>query len=291
MQGNQNAMPQKMSLGAVPKEGPLVVPNFVDFTAFTTYQLDLTYQQQGGRISMIQTLYVDNSNATVPLFITVATSGQTIKIPANSQAYVPLTVTNKLAVSLTSSANLVIPVFVINVAMNATIWSTNNPPATNGSGQLLVSDPALEAGVVSGYFQSEQFVVASGGTIIPQFEGTKAITGALAVTTAVTLFTGAPGFMLTNLQVFASPNAILGAAGIITVTASESTVGNIAQGEAFLPTAVPTGLTPQVQLLNWNGRYSSKASTSSLQLTLSTVPTGGTVYYNATYALTTFVGG
>jgi hypothetical protein len=291
MQGNQFAMPYKMSMGAVPKEGPLIVPSFVDFTAQTTYILDLTYVQQKAYLSMVQTIYVDNSLSTVPLYIIVATSNQTFKVPANSQAYIPIGMTNKLAVTLNSASGLVIPVFLLNVAMNPFVWSTNNPPSTNTSGALIVSDPVLEAGVVSGYYQSEQFEEASGGALMPQVAGTKMVTGTLSGTTANTIFTGSPGFQLTGLQVFLTPNSVLGTAGLITVTAAESTVGNIAQGSVFVPTTAVTGLTAAPAFLNFNSKYTSKASASNLTLTASAEPTTGSIYYNAFYALVPFVGG
>jgi hypothetical protein len=291
MQGNQFSMPQKASLGVSPKEGPVTIPLNIDFTAQSSYQFDATYIQQKGYVSLLQSIYVDNSLANVPFIMQVATTNQIVKVPAYSEAYIPLPITNKLALNFSSGSGLVIPVQLMNIAINATVWSVNNPPSTNGSGALIVSDAALEAGVVSGYYQSLQFEEASGNAIMPQVAGTKLITGVLSTATATTLFTGAPGFQLTNLQVFASPNAILAAAGPITVTASESGVGNIAQGLAFLPTTAPTGLTGAVPIINIATKYTSKGSASNLQLTLSAVPTGGEVYYNAAYALTAFVGG
>lgn len=291
MQGNQFLSAMKASLGAAPAEGPMVVPVPIDFTAQTSYILDITYIQQQARISMLQTLYIDNSANTQPLYLILSTTNQTVKIPANSEAYMPLVFSNKLAVTLATTGALVVYVAALNVAMNAAVWSTNNPPTTNGSGATIVSDPALEAGVASGYYQAQQFELASGGMIIPQVAGTRAVTGTLTTTAATTIFTGSPGFQLTNLQVFVSPNATLGTAGDITVTAAESTVGNIAQGAAFLATTAVTGLTAATPIINMTFEYTSKASATNLTLTLSAVPTAGTVYYNATYALTTFIGG
>lgn len=292
MQGSQFANPQKNSLGAAPAEGPMVVPVFVDFTAVTSYKLDLTYIQQQGRLSMIQTIYVDNSLNAQPITIITDTVNQSVRIPAYCQAYIPLAVTNKMAITLNSTGAVVVPVHVLNVAMNAAVWvAGQNPPVVSPTGAITVTDTILESGVVGGYYQAEQFEMASGGVLMPQAAGTKLITGVLSATTAATLFTGAPGFQLTNLQVFASPDAILGAAAKITVTAAESTVGNIAQGAAFLPTVAPTGLTGAIPIINIAPKYTSKVTGTNLTLTLSAVPTGGNVYYNAAYSLLPFIGG
>lgn len=291
MQGNQFAVPYKASLGVAPKEGPMTIPLNIDFTAQSTYQFDATYVQQKAFLSMLQSIYVDNSLAGTPFVMQIATTNQIVRIPAFSEAYIPLPFTNKLALNFSSGSGLVIPIQLMNVAMNAFVWSVNNPPSTNGGGALIVTDPALEAGVVSGYYQSQEFSLVSGGAITGNVRGTKSITGTLASTAATTIFTGAPGFVLKNLQVFASPNVTLGAGADITVTASESGVGNIAQGAVFIPTTVVTGLTAAQPIINKAFDYTSKAGASNFQLTLSAVPTAGTIYYNADYALQTFVGG
>jgi hypothetical protein len=292
MQGGQFAAPQQVMLGAVPKEGPLAVPYTLDFTTQTQYLADLTAQQQQAKISMVQTIYVDNSLASVPLICVMSNSNQIIRVAPFSQAYIPVVLTNKLAIAFSSTSGLVIPAMLMNIAMNAYQWQSNGAPSYNGSGALLVSDPALEAAVVSGYIQSREFYTAGDGSIVANYAGTKTIQGLLTTTAAATLITGAPGWMLKTLTVAAMPNTTLAAAGILTATLAESGGSTIAVGDVFAPTAVPTGLTARQLMINLdNVNISSKIGTSNLTLQLSAATVTGGVRYNATFAQTAFVGG
>lgn len=292
MQGSQFANPTQVGLGATPKEGPMAIPFAIDFTAQTQYVADLTYIQQAARISMIQTVFVDNSLSTVPLTIFCATTQQLIKIAPGNQAYVSVVLSNKLSLTFSSTSGLVIPCIALNIAMNTYQWASTGTGSFTPGGALIVTDPALEAGVIGGYYQAREFNTAGdGATIIPVFSGTHTAQGTLTTTAAATLITGAPGWMLKTLKVRARPNTILGAAGLITATLAESGGATIATGSVFVGTAVPTGFTPAAAMIDLDGvSITSKVNTSNLTLTLSVAPTGGGIDYYATFAQTTIVG-
>jgi hypothetical protein len=292
MQGSQFANPQQVGLGATPKEGPMAIPFAIDFTVNQTYTMDLTAIQQLARISIIQTLYVDNSLSTVPLTVLCATTQQKLTVAPGSQAYISVVLSNKLALTILSTSGLVIPVIALNIAMNTYQWQSGAPAFNPTTGALIVSDPILEAAVAGSYFQTREYQTAGDGSIIAVYAGTKAVTGLVTTTAAATILTGAPGWILTSINVAALPNSTLAAAGELTATLAESGGSTIAVGDVFLPTAAPTGLTGKVTMINMESvNITSKIATSNLTLTLSAAPATGGVRYYATYAPTNFVGG
>lgn len=293
-QGSQFANAQQASLGATPKEGPLAVPFNIDFTAQQQYVFDLTAIQQQAKLSMVQTIYVDNSLSSTPISLVMANSYQRITIPPFSQAYVPVVLTNKIAVTFQSASGLVIPIIALNIAMNATVWSTSGSPSFDPTtGALMVSDPILEAVTNGQFLRAQGFTTYGDGTVEPEFTGSKAASGLILTAAAVTLFTGIPGWILKSLSVRARPNTTIAAAGIVTLSLAESGGGNvIAVGSVFVPTAVPTGLTGSLPVIDLQSvSITSKVTTSNLTLTASAAVLTGGFDWTVTYAQTAFVGG
>lgn len=134
----------------IPKEGPKAIPITFDFSAANAYGADFTIAQQTGVISVIQCLYVDNSNNPDELVISNQALGQAIKIPAYTQGYYPVLSPNSPKFTLASAGGVPVTVFFINVPLPAISWSTSGNFEFNASGDLLVSDPALEALIVGG---------------------------------------------------------------------------------------------------------------------------------------------
>ena len=111
----------------IPAEGPKAVPINLDFTSGTgepSYTLDLNNFQTQGFISMVQTLFIDNSAGTQPIIVTVtAARGQILQAPPGSQGYYPILSPNpaqlQFACSDTSNKAQVI---LINVGIAPGVW-------------------------------------------------------------------------------------------------------------------------------------------------------------------------
>jgi hypothetical protein len=118
----QVSLPQNQQ---VPNEGPKAIPLLLNFVTVASYSLDLTYIQESGQISMVQTLFIDASTATADLVVTVNGTNQKIVAAAGTQGYYPVLCPNppKFAFVNTSGAD-VIPVFLINAPISGVVWST-----------------------------------------------------------------------------------------------------------------------------------------------------------------------
>lgn len=109
----------------VPDEGPKAIPVLLDFTgAVDTYILDIELLQNQGRMSMVQTLFIDLSQSANPLTVTI-NGGQTIIAKARTQGYYTILAANPFKATFQSLAGgVVIPVQLINSAIPGVVWST-----------------------------------------------------------------------------------------------------------------------------------------------------------------------
>jgi hypothetical protein len=116
--------------GAVPQEGPKVIPYPLVFLSNSSQEIDLTNYHQLGKFSGIQTVFIDNSANAVPFQLVMYATNEKIICPANSQGYFPilLTSTLRLTASMTVAGN--INLFILNFAIAAAVWSSVGIPAT-----------------------------------------------------------------------------------------------------------------------------------------------------------------
>lgn len=133
---------------AVPKEGPKAIPLRLDFTAVETILVDLTQQQQAAKISFLQGAFIDNSQNLSSFSIRAGQSQQTITIPPQSQAFVPLLLPNPPQFLCSSLGSAIVTIVVLNIPMDIAVWSVNGE-AEVLNGMLQVQDAALEA-LISG---------------------------------------------------------------------------------------------------------------------------------------------
>jgi hypothetical protein len=292
--GTYNA--NQVMLGAVPKEGPKSVAWNVDFTAQTLYQFDLTAIQFNTGLSMIQTLYVDNSKSSVPLFVTCSTTNQTIGVPPQSYAYIPLVLTNKVAVTLQSTSGQVIPVQALNIAMNAAVWSVNGAPVVT-NGLLQVQDSILESAVSSGKFNVTPLQLTGDGvTYAPVMLDTRMVSVNIAATSTTTIFSAGAGvgWAVKSIDILLSPDAVQGTAGENAVNLFENATKIASTGIFVAPAAAPTFATavgPLQLLRKENINLTSKVAGSTFGASLNGTLTAGAVTINVTYAISPFIGG
>jgi hypothetical protein len=109
----------------VPDEGPKAIPLLLDFTQAGEYDVDLTTQQQQGRISMVQSIYIDLSVSSNDVEVTMPISGQLIHAKAGTQGYYPVLCPNPPRLNFTSSTSgaSVVPVFLMNTPILGIVWA------------------------------------------------------------------------------------------------------------------------------------------------------------------------
>lgn len=134
----------------MPEEGPKLIPLVLDFTQNDTYTLDLSNLMQRGFISMIQTIYADNTDNGGELVILVNTSQQRIIVPAGAEAYLPILVPNPARMSFTSPGAPSITVQLLNFPIAPEVWSaaamvrTLSWTATSTNPDTLVADSVFD---------------------------------------------------------------------------------------------------------------------------------------------------
>lgn len=108
----------------LPAEGSLCIPVRLDFTNTPEWDLDLLNFFEQGRISLIQTAFVDNSNNSNPFTITCQASGMSLVVPPNSQGFFPLLVPNPPRFAFTTlQGSGVVTVQLLNTMIPGPIWS------------------------------------------------------------------------------------------------------------------------------------------------------------------------
>jgi hypothetical protein len=104
--------------------GPRSVPFVLQFGTITSQLLDFTNQIQQGFLNGIQFVYCDNSASTTWTTITTGNGQQTVRIPARSGAYLPLSVPNPAQIQVTNLGSATINVVFFNYPMPACVWNT-----------------------------------------------------------------------------------------------------------------------------------------------------------------------
>jgi hypothetical protein len=122
---------------------PKAVPITLDVSNSKLAIIDLTQLIQQGRIDGVQTVFVDNTTNSEPFSLQVQGLAQTLIVPPQAQAYLPILArvpTQIICYSLNSSASAV-PLVLLNVPMPAAVWFPFSDSAFkfDGSGNLLVA--------------------------------------------------------------------------------------------------------------------------------------------------------
>lgn len=105
---------------------PQVVPQYLDFTALSEIDVDLSQLVDNGTIDFISGVYVNNEFNSIRLYIQVYGSNQHITIPPYSQAYLPLLCPNapKFRVYSDSVPGLIIETMFHNIPLLPIVYQT-----------------------------------------------------------------------------------------------------------------------------------------------------------------------
>ena len=146
-----NPQPFSVNTGDTPVEGRMTVPFILDFSEAASIKIELTaITQMQNRISVVQTVFVDNSANESSVSFAMQNTGQVLIVPPNAQAYLPMVITNQVTIIAASAGGVLGPLQLLNFGVAPTVWSV-----VSGSGVTQqVADAILDATVVGGAVQT-----------------------------------------------------------------------------------------------------------------------------------------
>lgn len=122
---SQNLANLELDVQYVPQEGPKAIPVLLDFTQANNYDLDLQLIGQQGRISMVQTLFVDMSASDIAMTVSVNGSLQQIVCKGRTQGYYQVLCPTPVKLSFSCAGGPAgVKVYLVNVAIPGAVWPT-----------------------------------------------------------------------------------------------------------------------------------------------------------------------
>jgi hypothetical protein len=106
----------------IPPEGPKAIPQTLDFISANTVLVDFTLAFSQGRITAIQTLWLDNSANDQPVQITVEGTQQIITFPAGAQGTIPIIAANRPKFTCVTNGDVALQSVWLNVPMPQALW-------------------------------------------------------------------------------------------------------------------------------------------------------------------------
>ena len=113
----------------MPKEGPKSVNLALDFSTQTSITVDFTLATMQTVISVVQSLWCDNSQSAAEIDFEIENTGQVIRVPAGSMATLPVIAASKPKILVTSASGLIIPVLFLNVPLPSAVWALTGSSA------------------------------------------------------------------------------------------------------------------------------------------------------------------
>jgi hypothetical protein len=108
----------------VPREGPRCCKIDVPFTVDDhEFDIDFLLTQAQNFMSLIMSVFVDNSQNASPVTLLSSILLQSLSVPANAQAYLPLLAPKNVRVSVASPGAVTVPMRFFNVPLPASVWS------------------------------------------------------------------------------------------------------------------------------------------------------------------------
>jgi len=138
--------------GPTPHEGPRALAVNCPFTSeIAEFNIDLTLSQTQAYISVIQGVFVDNSdNADVVSITANGATNQTIDFPAGAQGYIPILATKPTSFNVSSAGAVTVPLIFLNVSVPAIIWGESSGGGGGGGGIIQIKNPGSQPAVASG---------------------------------------------------------------------------------------------------------------------------------------------
>jgi hypothetical protein len=117
----------------IPSEGTKAIPMLLDFTLANQFTLDLTNIQQRGFLSMVQSLYIDNSTSDIPLQIFINGSQMVVVAKGRTQGWYTVMCPNPVKFAFScpggpgfdvTTGRYGIRVYFCNVPIPGVVWPT-----------------------------------------------------------------------------------------------------------------------------------------------------------------------
>lgn len=238
----------------VPKEGPRAIPLLLNFGLTTQFTLNLQNVISRGFISMVQALWIDNSQNSEQIQINFPNTQQTIRLEAGEQGYVNCLCPNPAQLSFSSiSGDNGIVIHLLNYPVTNAVWQTT--PSAN---------------------TVNQNVTYSAGILGPALVANETLADS-ATDTVSDVVTGAPGYYVAGISVQLTSDATLTAGTDLQITLTDSSSGAV----AVLNLSPGSGLFGAILGFFWN----NKVSDSTLTITFSTSLSAGNLFYTLNYGI------
>jgi hypothetical protein len=110
--------------GLVPRFGPKVLMDTLDFASDSSIDISTAEEQKSGAIEFIQSLWIDNSANSATVTVRIQHTGQVIKVAPKTQGYFPCMAGGEFraTVSTTPAAGLLVTVGLCNQNMEPALW-------------------------------------------------------------------------------------------------------------------------------------------------------------------------
>jgi len=156
-----------------PCEGPKVIPINCDFLLANRYDVDLKNLVQQGKISDVQSLFIDNADNAQSVIIDIDVQTQRIVIPPYAQAYISILCALP-SFHVSSSGGVTVKIFAQNFPVTNCVWTANTavaPSNVNVTNFPSSQNVALAPNVSSAF--------------LPSFPGVNLVTGAASANVAI----------------------------------------------------------------------------------------------------------
>lgn len=285
-----NYIPLRVFAGAKPTDTPRVLPITVDLTSGNPVSIDMQQPVSLGQVSMVQSLYVDNSANAVPVTVHQLYTQQRITVPARQQGAIPILTgeTPRFLFTVPSAATGLFYFFPLNVPLDAEFWSVSSGTSSFApNGNLLVADTVLRSAVSSGRFNKLNYGYMTNSQAVPMMWGNNSARVTTTGTTLVNLFSGSPGWILSGYNLTVTGSATRATSMDLAVDILEDTTVLFTHYGFAGPIA--TGQMQTLAVLS-NLSITSKTANSNFAWRRTTGITTGLYVLTYNTALTNFVG-
>jgi hypothetical protein len=149
-QANGQLSAHPLDIGKVPKSGAHAVSVAYNFTTQASFNTDLTSLAQQGKLTNVQTVYVDNTSNNEPVIVLSIVTNQSISVPAGVQGYYTMLVSSAMQFTVSSTGNgTTVQVQYIDVIIPPSQWDGLIPQSVVLNPQP-VTDTILDATVSGG---------------------------------------------------------------------------------------------------------------------------------------------
>lgn len=205
--GQQNLAFLKVQGVSCPPEGPTAIPVPLDFTLATKYTLNMQNVISRNFFSMLQSVFIDNSNNPASITLEFDNTSQPLTLEGGEQGYLQVLCQNPAVISFSSTGDVSdVAVYLLNFPVVNCVWVAN--------ASLAPSNVAFET--------------FSGGVVHPSVVANLTVTGNPTNTTG-TLVTGNPGYYIAGIALQLTSNATLTAGTDLVIKLHDSSSGTVLQ--------------------------------------------------------------